>query len=234
MKLRHPWLLRLFGLVGATVIRAWMNTVRYRAHVLDGTIHPADPRGQRFIYAFWHESVLIPTVFKTRVRVLISQHADGELIAQVCRHLRLGTVRGSTTRGAVPALMAMKRASRDSHLAVTPDGPKGPRRRVQMGLIFLASMTGLPVVPVGVGFGRAWRARSWDRFAVPWPWSTVYGVAPAPIVVPPKLDRAGLEHHRRLVEDRFLAVTAAAERWANAGTRRPPLDVLEEPAVRAG
>jgi lysophospholipid acyltransferase (LPLAT)-like uncharacterized protein len=92
---------------------------------------------------------------------------------------------------------------------------------VQPGLIMLASRSGLPVVPVGVGFSRAWRARSWDRSAIPKPFSTCVCVAGKAILVPADVDRDGLEIYRRLVEDAMLAATAEAEKLAAGGPGRP-------------
>src|SRR5262249_40450158 len=134
MKLRSPWLVRPLALLAACLIRAWTASVRLRVVSADGRTHPADARAERFLYAFWHEDILLAAVQRARIRVLVSRHADGEFIARVAHHLGRGTVRGSTTRGGVPALLELVRVSRRSHLGVTPDGPKGPRRRVQMGL----------------------------------------------------------------------------------------------------
>jgi hypothetical protein len=207
-----------------------MGTLRYRRAGHDADKHPTDPRVQRYLYVFWHETLLVPATFKVRAHVLISQHADGEMIAQVCRHLRIGVVRGSTTRGGSKGLLEMLHKARHSHLAVTPDGPRGPRRRVQVGTIFLASHTGLPIVPLGLAYARAWRARSWDRFAIPQPWTTAHGVIGPTLHVPRGLDRAALEHYRRLLEERLLEATAAAERWA-AGGPRPTVRLI--PAIDA-
>src|SRR5687768_604502 len=101
MKLRHPLLIKGFGLTAAWMIRGWMNTlaVRMDTTATDPIPQPTDPRIQRNLFLFWHETLLFATQFRTRVHVLISQHADGEFITQVCRHLRIGVVRGSTTRG---------------------------------------------------------------------------------------------------------------------------------------
>jgi lysophospholipid acyltransferase (LPLAT)-like uncharacterized protein len=215
MKLRNPWLIRLLAMLAAWLIRLWVNTLRYRIVLPpDAGKHPADPRRQRCIYAFWHETLLFPTRFPTRIHVLISQHADGEFIARVCGHLRYGVVRGSSTRHGASALRRLLRLSRRTHLLVTPDGPRGPRRVVQPGLIYLASRTGLPIHACGVAYTRAWRARSWDRFAVPRPWSLAVGVLAPAVRVPPNLDRKGLEQYRLLVEEHFHEATAAAERLA--------------------
>src|SRR5260370_12041967 len=97
MKLRNPWVLCLLGLLGAWLIRLWMRTLRYRLFFVDGIRHPADSRNHRCIYAFWHESILFPTGFRARIHVLISRHADGELIAQVSRFLVVQPVRPSPT-----------------------------------------------------------------------------------------------------------------------------------------
>ncbi len=236
MKLRHPGLIRLLGLLAAWLIRLWTRTLCFRIHVEDGRQHPADPRRQRYLYSFWHETILGAAAYSTRIHFLISQHADGELIAQVCRHLRVGTVRGSTTRGGARALFEMMHQGA-GHLGVTPDGPQGPRRQVQRGLIFLAALTGLPIVPVGMGFGRAWRLRSWDRFAVPCPGSAVDCVAGRPIHVPRSLNREGLEQYRRLVESEMLRLTAAAEHRASRrgnrkeGTNAPSQTIAKRPAA---
>ena len=223
MKLRSPWILRALGLAGAMLIRLWMGTVRLRIFYSDGVRHPADHRRQRYIYAFWHESLLVPATVRAAIHILISRHADGELIAQVCRFLGLRVARGSSTRGGTAALLELHRHSKKTHLAVTPDGPRGPRRRVQVGLIYLASLTGLPVVALGVGFSRAWRARSWDQFAVPMPYSAATCVVSPAVQVPARLDREGLERYRLRVEAQLNDVTVAAERWARGGPRPTPV-----------
>jgi len=213
MKIRHPFLIRLTALVLSWAIRVWIGTLNVCHRSL---VRETDPRrgdvDARFIYAFWHENLLLP-----EIQVLISQHADGELIARVCRHLGFSTVRGSSTRGGIEALRKLLRASRSCHLAVVPDGPRGPRRHLQLGPIYLASRTGLPVVPTGIGFERAWRTNSWDRFALPHPWTRARVVTAPPIDIPPNLDKDQLEQWRRHVEAVMHQVTALAEEWAATG-----------------
>jgi lysophospholipid acyltransferase (LPLAT)-like uncharacterized protein len=231
MKFRHPGLLRGLGFLGAWLIRGLVSTLQCRMDLVACGPQPTDPRRQRFIYAFWHETMLFATQFPTRVHALISQHADGELIAQVCRNLRIGVVRGSSRRGGTEALLALLEVAQKSHLAITPDGPRGPRRRVQPGVIFLAAKTGLPIVPFGVGYAQAWRAPSWDRFAVPYPFTMATCVGAAPIYVPAVLDLQGLEKYRRLLEQRLLVATEDAERWALGQPRRGQQPVLPLPQV---
>jgi lysophospholipid acyltransferase (LPLAT)-like uncharacterized protein len=217
MKLRHPGLIKLVAFLAAWVVRVWMSSVRFRLYFQGGGRHPADSRKQAYIYAFWHEALLFPTAFKARIHVLVSQHADGELIARTMKHLGYGVVRGSTTRGGTAALLELAQLPRNAHLGITPDGPRGPRRKLQMGVIYLAALTGLPVIPIGATADRAWRAKSWDRMVIPKPWSTAYAVTAAPIRVPKSLDRQQLEPYRLQLEEAMLRATLAAERWAHEG-----------------
>lgn len=219
MKIRNPFVIRCLGFVAGILIRLWIGTLNYRLHFPAGIDHPTNPRHSRYIYAIWHESILFATTFRALIHVLISQHADGELIAQVCRYLRFKVVRGSSTRGGAQALLALMDVSQYSHLLVTPDGPRGPRRKVQIGLIFLASKTGLPIIPCGIGYEKEWRANSWDRFAVPKPFSKVYGIGSHAIHIPPSLNRRQLDYYLDLVEKQMLELTEIAEEWAKTGQR---------------
>jgi lysophospholipid acyltransferase (LPLAT)-like uncharacterized protein len=231
MKLRHPALIRAVGWAGSWALRAWVGSLRYRYVPLGANLDPHRPEfAGRYIYAFWHEHILLPAFQYGRadIQVLISRHADGQLIAEVCERLGFRLARGSSTRGGVDALRQMLKASETSHVAITPDGPRGPRRRVQPGLIYLAARTGLPVVPMGVGYDRPWRLKSWDRFAVPRPGSRAVLVTGEPISVPADADRGTLDHYRALVELAMLDATAAAEHWA---TDRAALPGVRQEAV---
>ncbi|OAI41653.1 hypothetical protein AYO40_02650 [Planctomycetaceae bacterium SCGC AG-212-D15] len=228
MKLRNPTLIRIIARLGAWLIRLWMSTLRYRFHWMGPIVDPRSPElAERYLYAFWHECMLAPAYNfgQPDISILISQHADGELIAAISRHLGFNVVRGSTTRGGAEAVRQMVRVGRDAHLAITPDGPRGPRRTVQAGVVYLAARTGLPIIPFGVGFRRAWRAGSWDRFAVPRPWTLATFVVGAPIRVPPDADRDLLERYRCEIEQTMLHFTELAERWAETGEKpqEPPM-----------
>jgi lysophospholipid acyltransferase (LPLAT)-like uncharacterized protein len=220
VKLRSPWFIRVTAFLIAGVIRLCVRTSRFR-WVGPGA-HPADPREPSTIIAFWHESMVAMAGVKTTIRVLIGRHADGELVAQVCQHIGYQVVRGSTTRGGVAALLKLTRGGRATPVAITPDGPRGPRRQAQLGVVALASLTGLPIIGVGTGFSHAWRARSWDRLALPRPWSTLYYVATPALRVPARLDRDALECYRLLFEESLLHATAAAESWAQGGPKPAP------------
>ena len=151
-----------------------MDTLDYRVVFYDPDVDPASPRcrGQK-IYIFWHEYILFPLAMRghCNLAMLLSRHRDAEILSYVAYHLGFEFVRGSTNRGGVAALRQLLDKSRHTHLAITPDGPRGPRRQLAPGPIFLASKLGIPLVAMGVGYNRPWRAGSWDRFAVPRPCS---------------------------------------------------------------
>jgi lysophospholipid acyltransferase (LPLAT)-like uncharacterized protein len=220
MKLRHPMLIKGAALGLSSLLSAWWWSIRWRGMELVPGVRPDNPAlTERFIYPFWHETMLIPAyLFQgLNVQMLISQHSDGELISAVCKHLRLtvgGLVRGSTTRGGTEALWELQELAARSHIAVTPDGPKGPRRKVQRGVVYLASITGLRIVPSGYAFKHAWRAPSWDRFAVPYPFTAAYALGGAPIAVPLNCGKRTLEEYRQRLEDAMNELTLRAEERA--------------------
>jgi len=111
--------------------------------------------------------------------------------------------------------------SQRMHLAITPDGPRGPRRQMAPGPIFLASKLGIPLVTMGVGYNRPWRARSWDQFAVPRPFSRARCVLSPELYIPPDLDREGIEHFRLKTEQVLNRLCGEAEQWAEADYRKP-------------
>jgi lysophospholipid acyltransferase (LPLAT)-like uncharacterized protein len=231
MKLRHPWSIKVVAWLAAKALRLWGRTARFTYRPLGPNVDPSktDPECS-YLYTFWHENLLAPVArwHVSRARVLISRSRDGQLIAEVARRLGLTPVRGSTTRGGIEAVRQILRAGGRGHVGVTPDGPLGPRRRVQPGVVYLAARTGLPVVPVGFGFQRALRMASWDRFVVPGPWTRVTCVSLAPFVIPPEAGRAELEQYRQCLEQSLHFATELAERWAATG-RWP-----EEAARRLG
>src|SRR5262245_266413 len=237
MTKRNRWLIPYLAAAVAFIIRVWMSTMRTRIVSADGRQHPADPTENRYIYAFWHEGLLAPIATRPKIRVLISQHTDGEVIAQICQHLGIGVIRGSTARGGCQALLGMIRdQDQSTHLGITPDGPRGPRRQLKPGAVMIASQSGLAIVPAGIGFVRAWRFASWDRLALPCPGSTMVGVVGEPIHVPRDLDRGALNHWVQLVETRLLELTDLAEDWAarirRHGLSAPPPSVSCETGLR--
>ena len=225
LKIRNPKIISAVAWLVSIVLRGWMSTMSFGYRPL--TDYYCNDRPEllgdaRYIYGFWHEHLLPPAYVCARpdTSVLIGTHADGELIAQVVQRLGMGVIRGSSTRGGANGLLAMIRES-TRHLAITPDGPRGPRHKCRIGIIYLASVTGLPIVPFGSGYRRYWRARSWDKFVVPLPFGRIRGVSAHPIYVPKDLDNEQLEHYRLEVERMLTLVSDIAQNWADTGEFDP-------------
>jgi lysophospholipid acyltransferase (LPLAT)-like uncharacterized protein len=224
---RIPIATRAAAFLAAGGIRAWMSTLDCRAIYYDPSvdaIYTPPPHAKRAtrIYVFWHEYILLPLHLRghCQLTMLLSKHRDADILYRLGHHMGFECVRGSSYRGGASALMELSRVAGDMHVAITPDGPRGPRRELAQGAVFLASRMGLPIVPMGLGYDRPWRLKSWDRFAMPRPFSRARGVVGPEIHIPADLDRAGIETHRVAVERLLNDLTAEAERWAASGERR--------------
>jgi len=214
-------------LAAASITRLWMRTLDYQTAYYDAFVDPvaqanATKTYDVMIFIFWHE--YIPFQFYLRgncnVAMLLSRHRDAQWLARANCHMGFQTIRGSTYRGALPALRQLLRQGCRTNLAMTPDGPRGPRRRLSPGPIFLSSKLGIPLVAIGMGYDRPWRMSTWDYFAVPRPMSRARAVWSPSMKLPPNLDREGLEHYRQHVEAVLNRLTLEAEAWAAAGTRK--------------
>jgi hypothetical protein len=139
------------------------------------------------LWSLWHETLGLGTWYYRRrnIYVMISASRDGERIARITQYLGYTPVRGSTSKGSLAATRKLVASLRAGELtAITPDGPRGPRRRAQPGVVAVARLSGRPIVAIGIGVARCWRLRSWDRFAIPVPFARVHFVYGEPIWVP--------------------------------------------------
>ena len=169
------WRSRAMLLLGRGFLHALARTWRIR--VVNGG-HLLDLRraGRPFIFALWHGQ-LLPLLWHHRgqgVLVLISEHRDGEMVAQAAQSLGYGLIRGSTTRGGDRALISLVRELKAGHeVAITPDGPRGPAETFAPGALVAAQRSDSFILPVAAAADRAWRLRSWDRFVIPKPFARV-------------------------------------------------------------
>jgi lysophospholipid acyltransferase (LPLAT)-like uncharacterized protein len=231
MKIDSPFLHKLGGLLASVAVRSWMSRLDYKVVYEDPTIDPVFPecQGQK-IYIFWHEYILFPLYLRghCNLAMLLSRHRDAEILSYAAHRLGFEFVRGSTNRGGVGALRELLAKSREMHLTITPDGPRGPRRQLAPGCVFLASKLGLPLVAMGYGYDRPRRVKSaWDQFAIPRFGSRARAVVSGEVFIPPNLDRDGLEHHRLETERLLNRLTDEAESWATSGDRRADQSYLE-------
>ncbi len=169
--------------IAPALIRLYFGTLRIRWLGIEHVDPPIELRGP-CIYAFWHQRMLLFTYTHRfqGVTIIVSRHRDGDLIARTVERLGFGTVRGSSTRGGGPALFQLCRR-RSVDLAVTPDGPRGPRHELKPGIIRLAAQTGYPIIPATCSFARFRQFRSWDGFILPHPFTRALVRAGAPFRV---------------------------------------------------
>jgi lysophospholipid acyltransferase (LPLAT)-like uncharacterized protein len=167
-----------------------------------------------FIFAFWHSRIIFAISFYRNYPIcgLISRHSDGEFAAATIEILGMTSARGSTSRGGGEALRRLVRNLRKGlNVGITPDGPRGPARKLQDGVITLGQISQRKIIPFSFSAKPAIRLKSWDRFLVPLPFSrmaVVYGKA---FDIPEKMDRQTKERLRDEVEQELNRVTDLAD-----------------------
>lgn len=189
--LRRPgmqvFLARLLGLYLAFALR----TTRWTLH---GEVHLAPhAAGQPCVAAFWHERLpLMPALWvrargaRTRIHVLVSRHRDGRFIAEVIRRFRVDMVYGSSSKGGAAGMRRMiELLAAGDQVAITPDGPRGPRREAAAGVAQLAAASGAPVLPAAAQTTRHRLLPTWDRMVLPLPFGRGVVVCGPTIAVPP-------------------------------------------------
>ena len=204
----------LAWLLGSYLIIA-LRTTRWDVH---GSDHLAPFAGGRVVIAaFWHERLALMPMLWVRAQVmqptkaatihmLISRHRDGRLIGSVLRRFGVQVVYGSSSSGAVTAMRRTMALLKDGQqVAITPDGPRGPRRVAAAGVAQIAALSGVPVLPCSAQISRRRVLRSWDRMVIPLPFGRGVLVCEPPILVP----RQGWEASLPIIG---TALTAAAER----------------------
>jgi lysophospholipid acyltransferase (LPLAT)-like uncharacterized protein len=218
---------RLLPLLGYLFIRSLHATLRIRharAQHIDGT--------PRHIIAFWHECVLLSLHSRWRrpTTAIISRSKDGEIVARVLELYNAETARGSSNKGGEVALREVLRDVRaGKNIAVTPDGPKGPRRVVKEGVVYIAQVSGLPIVPFYFTARKKKRLRSWDGQIVPMPFSKGMYLYGAPIAVPRDGDA---EEWRVKIETAMNELAEEAERDFDALWRSAPRRMRKETLIQ--
>ncbi len=199
----YHWVLPYAGLL---IVRLLSSTCRIKL---------VDPDNERecickdgsIIYASWHQR-FFPGIkfFATRrpIAILISQSRDGEFIARIVNILGWLAVRGSSSRGGSEGLQRLKELARKGYkIGHIVDGPKGPFGEIKPGLLRIAQVSGMAIVPTITSSERHWTFKSWDRFMVPKPFSRAIIRFGEPIHVPPDIDENGFEEKRMLIGQRM-------------------------------
>ncbi|MFC5051880.1 lysophospholipid acyltransferase family protein [Rubritalea spongiae] len=195
---------RIIGSVAGWGLRLVGSTLRIK--VTDNSGLSGD-YAKPVLWAFWHNTVFVmPYVrlkfFRHRkVVVLTSASKDGAVLESAVKVCDIGAVRGSSSRRAVAALIALRKAIKEGlDVCITPDGPRGPKYRLQAGIIKMAEATGAPLVPIRVNYSSCWRLKTWDSFRIPKPFSQVEVILEKPMEIEQGLSVELFEEKRLAVE----------------------------------
>ena len=212
---RLKWHQRLLATLIYGLIEVTAFTLRRRFDIHPGFLEAA--KGQA-IFIVWHNRLpLCLIVYRHLIRLrgsphrlaaIVSASEDGGVVARILEHFRVQPVRGSSSRRGPQALLELTTwAGRGYDLAVTPDGPRGPRYVVQPGPILMARLTGLPIIPVSYSLGWKIRFNTWDRFQIPLPFACVEMKVGEALRVPRDASENELETLRQSLEQRLRSLT---------------------------
>ncbi len=198
------WHQRLGAWMVVTLIRIVAATIRFRYHDRSGFFN-SPPRGPA-LYCFWHNRLALCTTLYRQyaqkhnptsgIAGMVSASRDGAFLSAIFEAFDVQPVRGSSSRRGPQALLELTTwAEKGYDLAITPDGPRGPRYTIQPGVMSLAQITGLPILPFSYHLNWKIQAKSWDRFQIPLPFARCDVYIEKPILVPREAtdeDRAAL------------------------------------------
>jgi lysophospholipid acyltransferase (LPLAT)-like uncharacterized protein len=216
LRLEHPWFRRTAPALVRGLCRLLLATCSHRV-----AAHPEALRwvrsGAPFIFTAWH-CHLLSTIFAwprlvpaAKPPVLMaSPSRDGEFIGEVARGLGFIVCAGSRHKGGLQTLHTLVDYLRQGHPAgLIADGSRGPARRVQKGVPYLAREAQVPIIPVAAAASRKFTLNTWDRFEIPWPGCRLTYAAGPPLWVPAGARAAELEERRRTLEESLSRLAAA-------------------------
>ncbi len=216
MKVRNRFLNILLSYAATFALRILFLTVRkdHRVVLSDATPYIRPRQDTRFAFCMWHDVIAI-AVFACRtwnLSGLISRHTDGGYLADSCRIAGIHPVRGSASRGGAAAVSELL-TLRHLHFAITPDGPRGPRRTMKEGILFIASRSLRPIVPSAIAASNAWSIPGrWTDMLIPKPFSKVLLITGRPITLPAELSREEFPVYAQMLQTEMDRLDQIAQR----------------------
>ncbi len=219
MKLDSPLLIKLQAVVFTAGMWLLFRTLRIEVRESVPGTNPYSPdTKESFFYSVWHDSMLIPTFAgkHRRSAALTSRHTDGSMVAHVLRLVGMSTIRGSTNRISPGAIRELIKTAENKHIVITPDGPRGPRREMSVGITYLASRTGRAIIPTAFSCTRCWKIKgSWTDLVIPKPFAKIYLLMAAPAEVPPELDTDSLQKYKDGIQKEMDKINDLAAELVN-------------------
>lgn len=219
MRIRSRYLTAFVGWFVALLFRALSRTLVFDGHTEAPLTDPSYRPSRTFIYALWHDSILIPlaraALERPKIAALVSRHQDGSYLSEFMRHIGVKSIRGSTNRGGDQAIRALIEEADDWHIFITPDGPRGPHHEIKEGIVYLASRTGRPIVPIVSLYPSSWHLKgNWTGLWIPRPFSRCYYLLGEPLTIPAELSREQLARQRDRVQSEMDRLEAKLARIA--------------------
>jgi len=193
------------------LLRIYLSTFKYK---IVGERYLDEPleKGFNVIFALWH-CHLLPLAYYHRgkeIATIVSESKDGEIGTYVLNKLDYQTVRGSSSKGGVRAVIHAKRLmAKGYNAAVTLDGPKGPRFKVKPGAVYLAKISGFPIVPIVFSCKKFKQLGSWDKLIIPLPFSEINVYYGSPIFLNSDRGKVSMEKDSKLLEKKMMELTFA-------------------------
>ena len=203
---------RLIGIIGKIAVDLLFLTTRIEIHGFEEVRYLEETK--RAIAAFWHSRILLISYkFKNwGAAILVSASDDGEYVARIIEKQGHLPIRGSTTRGGRRAMTRLIQYLRDGRPGVViPDGPQGPRFKVQPGVVLMAKKAGIPIVPITYSAKRIKVFNSWDRFILPYPFTTCRMIYGRPVYVPENADKEQEALYTVRLEEELCRITQEAD-----------------------
>lgn len=247
MKIRSPRLTRLLAWCLGKSFRLFAHTIHYQLVEQSPGVDPISPDCQTpCLYALWHDQTLMPITYRIGIskhdeiiptNALVSKHQDGSVLTEIMKLFHLGAIRGSSSKGGAAAVRKLMETSKQGHIVITPDGPRGPRHKVKPGIVYLASSTGMPIVVNANAVTRYWDIQgSWTNQIVPKPFSKVFLLTGDPIYIPEDLSREEMEQYQSFVEAELERLQILADQFARGeitelpARKNPPADPVSRAA----
>lgn len=204
MKIKSKFVNWMIARIGTYALRVlfWTVKVEHQTAVPGATPYQKPADDQRYCFCLWHDAILacVYSLKTYKLGGLISRHQDGTYLAQAAALVGITPVRGSASRGGAQATRQLIDQP-DLHVCITPDGPRGPRRVMKDGIVYLSSRTGRPVVPNTVIGTNCWSIPGgWSDMLLPKPFSKILLIAGAPIVIPEGLSRDGISKQTERIQ----------------------------------
>jgi len=208
-------LLFLADYLGSFLIKLLKSTLRIK---LIGTdyLNAVKNSGKGCILILWHGEMMIPMMYliDRGIYALVSQHRDGEIIARILKGLGYNLIRGSSSRGGEKVFLQMVKVLRGNEVvAITPDGPQGPYRKMKSGTAYLAQKSGYPIVPIFCCAKSKKVLKSWDKFIIIMPFSKCVISYGEPIYVEENLGKDELEKFSKELENKILFENKKIEKY---------------------